>query len=172
VTARRLLCSFYRTTVQRSAAGSATLTAEVACSDAVIVFVDGVVAATYQDMSHDTCSRVMSVSVTMSAGSHELTLLSENLGVDNGMSPYSTRKLKGIIGAVTLDGHDITNNKYGGLCNWVVLCATHGRASGTRVRLFAAGTTARSWLASTWACTRRPGRPTSRGRPTRTRRRR
>jgi hypothetical protein len=35
-------------------------------------------------------------------------------GIDNNMPSFSTRKLKGIVGSVTIGSQNITANSYGG----------------------------------------------------------
>jgi hypothetical protein len=52
----------------------------------------------------------LSLTLTVSAGTHNLTLLSESTGIDNGMSSGSVGKVKGIVGSITLGGHNLTGS--------------------------------------------------------------
>jgi hypothetical protein len=59
-----------------------------------------------------SCNRTLSLPIPVAAGSHNFTILSESLGIDNGMSANSTGKVKGIIGAVTLGSLNASTSTY------------------------------------------------------------
>jgi hypothetical protein len=56
--------------------------------------------------------RTLTAVFPATAGAHNLTILSESLGIYNGMNANSTGKVKGIVGTVTFGGHNISSNTY------------------------------------------------------------
>lgn len=107
---------YYETQVTVSAADVDPVTGQVPLviagmsSNAYVVFVDGVLAAEGDNHSHDgTYSVTFTFNLNLTPGAaHQLVILSETLGYDNGMGSGSTAKFKGIFGSVTLGGTNIT----------------------------------------------------------------
>ena len=83
-------------------------------ANAYMLYIDGVFDTSFENHEHDDRNITFNATstLTLTAGSHTLTILSSTLGVDNGMSVGSTGKLKGIVGSVKIGPLDLTNQPW------------------------------------------------------------
>lgn len=103
---------FYQTRVKVSSTGSFTVRINSTDANAFLAFIDGELqSSTYNTEHHYNAFNVMySLQVTINDTDwHNLTLLSVNLGTDNGVPPGSFDS-KGIVHGVTLNSEDLTTN--------------------------------------------------------------
>jgi len=132
--------------------GTVSLTLATSRASAWLVFVDGVASGVGYELSEQSGGYSMTISVNVTAGARNLTLLSESMGihkgsdVTNGATPptYASGAYKGIITAtpnsVVLGGVDLTSN------GWSMRSALVGEA----LQLgYAAGGGRVAWLPST-----------------------
>ncbi|KAH3746266.1 Beta-galactosidase 5 [Pelomyxa schiedti] len=104
---------FYSTNASIGLTGSHDLYWLGTRSNAYLVFVNGVFTEAVDNHAHDDGIFEFVVRIKMEDGTNEITILSETLGFDNGMSVGSTAKTKGIIGKVKIGlADDITDNTW------------------------------------------------------------
>ena len=103
---------FYHTSLPSDFAGSTRMSMAGSCANAYVVFADDALVCSFDDHQHSDCDAQFSEACVVPAGAAHVTILSETLGIDNGMGSGSTRKVKGILGAVAFDSSVVTDNGY------------------------------------------------------------
>ena len=101
---------YYQTQVRASKPGSVVVSVNSTDSNAFLAFLDGRLQSHTYNNQHKFSNVTYSLPVTIDDRNlHNLTLLSVNLGTDNGARPGSFDS-KGIVNGVGLGGKDIGNN--------------------------------------------------------------
>ena len=103
---------YYQTQVKVSNPGPVTLRINLTDANVVLAFVDGKLQSSTYNNEHkfNNFNVTYSLRLTINdTNSHNLTLLSVNLGTDNGIPPGSFDS-KGIVNGVSLGTEDITKN--------------------------------------------------------------
>jgi len=104
---------WYETNVTLTTAlpASASLVLAAEYAEGLMLFVDGQLAGSCDNHDHtegNLTLKISNVGRFFTRGTHQIAILSESFGFNNGMSAGSTRKFKGITGSVMLGTRNLT----------------------------------------------------------------
>ena len=103
---------FYQTSVKVASPGRIELKVQSRLANALLVFIDGELQNSTFNNQHSSGSETFSLYLTIGDdNTHQLTLLSVNLGINNGIPPGSF-DYKGIVGSVILGSENITKGQW------------------------------------------------------------